>query len=102
EAIAAGDIYQANLSFRAGFAFAGDALALYEHLRTASAAPHCAFVDDGRRKIVSLSPELFFEIGQGVIRARPMKGTLRRSGFDEAERALLAASPKDRAENLMI
>ena len=33
--IAAGDIYQANLSFRARFAFLGDALALYEQLRAA-------------------------------------------------------------------
>ena len=105
-AIAAGDIYQANLSFRAGFAFAGDARALYENLRGASGAPHCAFVDfaDGpsRRQLVSLSPELFFEIEKGAIRARPMKGTLRRGGDDTAERAALSASPKERAENLMI
>jgi para-aminobenzoate synthetase/4-amino-4-deoxychorismate lyase len=108
EAIAAGDIYQANLSFRAGFAFAGNPLALYERLRASARAPHCAFLDyfdektgDGRQ-IVSLSPELFFEIEGGVIRARPMKGTSKRGGDDQAERAALAASAKDRAENLMI
>ena len=102
EAIAAGDIYQANLSFRAGFAFLGNPRALYERLREASQAPHCAFLDDNSRQIVSLSPELFFEIEQDVIRARPMKGTARRAGHDEAERTALAASAKDRAENLMI
>lgn len=59
-ALAAGDIYQANLSFRAGFAFAGNPRALYERLRSASAAPWCAFVDDKERQILSLSPELFF------------------------------------------
>jgi para-aminobenzoate synthetase/4-amino-4-deoxychorismate lyase len=103
DAIAAGDIYQANLSFRTRFAFLGDPRALYEQLRAASQAPHCAFLDDDIRQVVSLSPELFFEIEGGVIRARPMKGTLKRSGnADAAERAALAASAKDRAENLMI
>ena len=103
EAIAAGDIYQANLSFRSRFPFLGNPRALYEKLRAASQAPHCAFLDDSSRQIVSLSPELFFEIEAGVIRAMPMKGTARRSGADDAaERAALAASAKDRAENLMI
>ncbi len=101
-AIAAGDIYQANLSFRAGFAFVGEPRALYEQLRVAAQAPYCAFLDYTGEQIVSLSPELFFEIEAGLIRARPMKGTLKRGENDGAERAALAASAKDRAENLMI
>jgi len=101
--IAAGDIYQANLSFRARFPFLGDARALYEQLRRQSAAPHCAFVDDGARQILSLSPELFFEVSpDGRLTTRPMKGTALRGGDDDGERARLAASEKDRAENLMI
>jgi para-aminobenzoate synthetase/4-amino-4-deoxychorismate lyase len=101
--IAAGDIYQANLSFRAGFAFAGEPRVLYEQLRGPSGAGHCGFVDDGARQILSLSPELFFDLtADGRLTARPMKGTAPRGGDDEAERNALAASPKDRAENLMI
>ncbi|HEY2009227.1 MAG TPA: aminodeoxychorismate synthase component I [Rhizomicrobium sp.] len=101
--IAAGDIYQANLSFRARFPFLGDAHALYESLCAASAAPHCGFVDDGERQIVSLSPELFFELtANGAMTARPMKGTLARGGDEAGERVRLADSAKDRAENLMI
>jgi len=101
--IAAGDIYQANLSMRARFAFAGEARALYEQLLAASGARHCGFIDDGERQILSLSPELFFDLGtDGRITVRPMKGTRARSRDDEAARAALAASPKDRAENLMI
>jgi len=101
--IEAGDLYQANLSFRARFRFVGDALAFYERLRDASQAPCCAYVDDGERRIVSLSPELFFTCSaDGRITARPMKGTLLRQGDDDGERAALAQSPKDRAENLMI
>ncbi len=104
--IEAGDIYQANLSFRSRFAFAGDPFALYLQLRDRAQAVHGAFVDDGERQILSLSPELFFEITpQGRITARPMKGTAPRGGdelSDARARAALAASPKDRAENLMI
>ncbi len=104
--IAAGDLYQANLSFRSRFAFLGDPLTFYRGLRAASAARHGAYIDDGERHILSLSPELFFELSpDGAIRARPMKGTAARGGdpqADAAARARLAASPKDRAENLMI
>ena len=103
ELIAAGDIYQANLSFRAHFAFAGNPRVLYEQLLAQSGAAHCAFVDDGQRQIVSLSPELFFDLSvDGKIVVRPMKGTQARAGHDDAERAELAASIKNRAENLMI
>ena len=105
--IAAGDIYQANLSFRARFAFVGEPRALYEQLRGQSGAAHCAYVDifseEGGWQILSLSPELFFDLAaDGRIMARPMKGTRARNGDDDGERAALAASEKDRAENLMI
>jgi para-aminobenzoate synthetase/4-amino-4-deoxychorismate lyase len=55
--------------------------------------------------VLSLSPELFVERQGGVIRSRPMKGTAARGehpGEDAAARAALAASVKDRAENVMI
>ncbi|MBS0471247.1 MAG: aminodeoxychorismate synthase component I [Proteobacteria bacterium] len=104
--IAAGDIYQANLSFRSRFHFAGDPLGLYLRLRGRAAAAHGAFIDDGARQVLSLSPELFFEIGADRrIVARPMKGTAPRGSDELADaraKAALAASPKDRAENLMI
>jgi para-aminobenzoate synthetase/4-amino-4-deoxychorismate lyase len=106
DAIGAGDIYQANLSFRSRFRFLGDPMALYRDLRAQSVAPHCAFVEDGERHILSLSPELFFDLAaDGALTARPMKGTAAR-GTDAASDALARASlrenPKDRAENLMI
>lgn len=101
--IAAGDIYQANLSFRARFPFLGEPRALYEQLLAASGAGHCGYVDDGERQILSLSPELFFDLSRdGVLTVRPMKGTAPRHGNDAAERDALAASAKNRAENLMI
>jgi para-aminobenzoate synthetase/4-amino-4-deoxychorismate lyase len=107
--IAAGDIYQANLSFRARFAFAGQPRALYEQLLAQSSAGHCGFVDlfdeklGDSRQLLSLSPELFFDLAtDGALTVRPMKGTRARSMDDDADRAALAASAKDRAENLMI
>ena len=100
--IAAGDIYQANLSFRARFPFVGAPRVLYERLRAESGAAHCAYVDYGP-SLLSLSPELFFDLAaDGAITVGPMKGTAPRRGDDQAEREALSASPKDRAENLMI
>ncbi|HEY5337718.1 MAG TPA: aminodeoxychorismate synthase component I, partial [Rhizomicrobium sp.] len=106
EWIEAGDIYQANLSLRSRFAAMGDPMALYLSLRERSGAAHCAFIDDGTRRILSLSPELFFSISRDrEIVAKPMKGTAPRSA-DPARDAILrdnlSASEKDRAENLMI
>lgn len=104
--IAAGDIYQANLTFRAGFAFAGDPLALFATLRDAAGARYGAYVDDGERQMLSLSPELFFEVGPGgAIATKPMKGTAARGtdpASDQAARDGLSHSIKNRAENLMI
>lgn len=104
--IADGDIYQANLSFRSRFAFVGDALALYLKLRERSAAAYGAFIDDGKRQILSLSPELFIRLSaDGELTAKPMKGTIARGAdpqSDAVAKATLAVSEKDRAENLMI
>jgi para-aminobenzoate synthetase/4-amino-4-deoxychorismate lyase len=104
--IADGDIYQANLSFRSRFSFVGDPISLYRSLRQRAAAAHGAFIDDGERQVLSLSPELFFEkSADGQISARPMKGTAPRgvdAASDAAAREALRRSEKDRAENLMI
>lgn len=103
--IVAGDFYQANLTFRGRFSFLGDALALYGQLRSASAARYGAYVDDGCRQILSLSPELFFDLAaDGTVTAKPMKGTAARAegDADHNAREALHNSTKDQAENLMI
>jgi para-aminobenzoate synthetase/4-amino-4-deoxychorismate lyase len=100
-----GDLYQLNLTFPGTFGFAGDPLALYLRLRARSEAAHGAFLFDGTRHVLSLSPELFFSVSNSVLTARPMKGTSPR-GADQTEDAKLAAelaaSEKDRTENLII
>lgn len=103
--IAAGDIYQANLTFPAEVAVSGHPLSLYARLRAGSAAPFGAVLFTGALWLLSLSPELFFRLDGRRLTARPMKGTARRgrSGAeDAAAREGLAGSAKNRAENLMI
>lgn len=104
--IAAGDLYQANLTFRAHFDFAGDPRSLYRRLKQESRAGYCAYIDDGKRQILSLSPELFFEqSADATLRTRPMKGTAPRghdAASDARARNHLVSSEKERAENLMI
>lgn len=104
--IAAGDTYQINLTFPMEAEVAGDPLQIYAALAARQSVPEGAFVDLGGPQILSRSPELFFAIDdQGVIRTRPMKGTAARGATpaeDAAASAGLAASEKNRAENLMI
>ncbi|HET7232335.1 MAG TPA: aminodeoxychorismate synthase component I [Longimicrobium sp.] len=105
ELIAAGDTYQVNHTFRLRGAFSGSARALYRRLCLAQRAAYCAYLDVGEMSVVSASPELFFRWADGEIELRPMKGTRPRGATpreDARMAAELAASPKERAENLMI
>ncbi len=105
EAIRAGDIYQANLTFPLAGSFRGDPLALYATLRGDAASGYGGVIFDGQHWLLSLSPELFFSLRDGEAKAKPMKGTRPRAADPAADRALadeLATSVKDKAENLMI
>lgn len=103
--IAAGDIYQANLTYRAKARFIGNPLALYAQLRPQARAGYGAIVSTGAELLLSFSPELFFALQGGALTARPMKGTARRGATaaeDAALAAMLRTDIKQRAENLMI
>lgn len=104
--IAAGHIYQANLTFPMEARLAGAPWALYRALAAHQPVPHGAFVDLGGPALVSRSPELFFAAdADGRLETRPMKGTAPRRPWpdaDEAERRALRSSEKNQAENLMI
>ncbi|HEX8559623.1 MAG TPA: aminodeoxychorismate synthase component I [Pyrinomonadaceae bacterium] len=105
DAIARGDVYQVNYTFRLRALFRGDDLALYERLLAAQRTRHGAYLDAGRFRVLSASPELFFRRRGRALVTRPMKGTAPRgrwAGEDEERAARLAASEKERAENLMI
>ncbi len=106
--IAAGDCYQINLTFPMGSRLlSGSALQLYAALAARQPVGFGAYADLGQGPVVvSRSPELFFRLdAEGRIEARPMKGTAPRDPDpirDAALAAGLAASEKNRAENLMI
>ena len=104
--IAAGDVYQINLTFPLDGVLDGDPLELYRVLRKRQPVAHGGVVALGPETVLSLSPELFFELEGGVVRSRPMKGTARRGPRpheDDDDRPRCSAEDeKQRAENLMI
>jgi para-aminobenzoate synthetase/4-amino-4-deoxychorismate lyase len=105
EAIAAGEVYQVNFSFRLRAPFSGNLLHLFWQLYERQPVPYAAYIDTGAHAIASLSPELFFALDGERIATRPMKGTAprgltRADDLQQAQR--LTCCPKNRAENLMI
>ncbi|MEM1196059.1 MAG: aminodeoxychorismate synthase component I [Pseudomonadota bacterium] len=105
EAIRAGDIYQANLTYPLAGSYRGDPVALYAQLRESAKAGYGGLLFDGSHWLASLSPELFVALEGENAKVKPMKGTRARGSDPAADAALkeeLATSVKDRAENLMI
>jgi para-aminobenzoate synthetase component 1 len=105
EYIAAGDVYQINLTQRFAAAYNGDPYALYRRLRAASPAPFAAYLDGGDFQVLSSSPERFLRIHGREVETSPIKGTRRRGVTPEEDRRMqaeLLGSEKDRAELLMI
>jgi aminodeoxychorismate synthase component I len=106
EYIAAGDIYQANLSQRLSAGLGGaDPLRLYAILREINPSPFAAFLDFDAVKLVSSSPERLIRLMSGVADTRPIAGT-RRRGRDRSETEELSAelltNEKERAEHIML
>lgn len=120
EAIAHGDIYQANLTRRLEAAFDGDPWPLFRSLRTGDPSLMAAYLvlgtevmsasDPGRsrgpRALLSASPEPFLTVSaDGRVSSDPIKGTRPRGQTRDEDRGLareLLASGKDQAENVMI
>ncbi len=104
-AIAAGRTYQLNYTLRLQSPFAGDDLAFFHRLSSAQHGRYSAYLNLGRYRILSASPELFFHLRGDQLLTRPMKGTAARGRFaeeDAAQADWLSDSVKNRAENLMI
>ncbi|PWR18684.1 aminodeoxychorismate synthase component I [Zavarzinia compransoris] len=106
-AILAGDLFQANIAqgFAADWPAGADPFALYAALRAANPGDFAAFLDFPGLAVASSSPERFVKVAGGQVEARPIKGTIARArgaAEDAAQARALAASVKDRAENVMI
>jgi len=107
EYIAAGDIYQVNLSQRFSGPLSVSPLDLYARLRARNPAPFAAFLDFGEIQVLSSSPERFLQVEARTrkVYTRPIKGTRPRGSTPDRDEALareLLLSEKDRAELVMI
>jgi para-aminobenzoate synthetase component 1 len=105
EYIAAGDVFQVNLSQRFEADLEIAPYELYKRLRTVNPAPFASYLNFPGVTVVSASPERFLKVQGDLVETRPIKGT-RPRGRDPVEDERLACelihSTKDRAENLMI
>ncbi|MES2822399.1 MAG: aminodeoxychorismate synthase component I [Pseudomonadota bacterium] len=103
--ISYGNTYQVNYTLRLNAQYEGDSWSLFTALESMQNGGYAAYVDTESHAICSASPELFFTMKDGVLRTRPMKGTVKK-GLNSEENARnknwLASSAKNRAENVMI
>jgi len=105
EYIAAGDIFQVNLSQRFRLPRRGDPWEVYKCLKRINPAPMAAYLNCGDLQVVSASPERFLKVTDGMVETRPIKGTRPRGRSPEEDRLMREAlwnSGKDRAELVMI
>ncbi|GAB1387407.1 aminodeoxychorismate synthase component I [Melaminivora sp.] len=110
QGIAEGRFYQVNYTAPLQGRYRGRPRALLAALQRAQPGGYAAWLDMGDWQALSVSPELFFDWragadGVGTILTRPMKGTAARGATaqeDAAREQQLRASPKERAENVMI
>ncbi|MDB4412287.1 anthranilate synthase component I family protein [Akkermansiaceae bacterium] len=107
EYIAAGDIYQVNLSRRieAKCDAPNGLLGLYEKLRVSSPAPLASYFNLEGREVLSSSPETFLRFSGNEIETRPIKGTRPRFADPELDSRSafdLRQSEKETAELVMI
>jgi len=103
--ISEGKLYQINYTFKKNFNFWGDALSFFNTLRRNQNSRYNAFIRQGQKYILSLSPELFFYRKHLNFSSRPMKGTIEKaeqSSEDYKNIEKLMVDTKERAENSMI
>ena len=113
EYVHAGDCFQVNIAQRLLYPLWVHPVELYRKLRERNPATFAGYFDLGEFVIASASPERFLRLtpaalgedGGGEVETRPIKGTRPRGrtpAEDQRQIDELRASPKDRAENIMI
>lgn len=103
--IAARITEQVNYTTRLHATFTGDEVAYYRQLCAAQKAAYSAYLNLGRYRVLSISPEMFFRWDGEQLVTRPMKGTIRRGvtlAEDEQNKKKLQQSNKDRVENRIV
>lgn len=105
--IAAGDVYQANLSrqWRVRSSSPADPIGIYQRLRRTNPSPFAALLRHARFSVMSSSPERLMSIRGGLVATRPIAGTRPRGASAAADAALigsLLSNEKERAEHVML
>jgi para-aminobenzoate synthetase component 1 len=100
ELLRAGECYQVNLTRRLTSDRPLDAAGLFDRIARTHQAPHLGFLrvrlpGTGAVAVVAASPERYLRVDGRSVETRPIKGTA-------ADAAVLRASVKDHAENVMI
>ena len=104
--IGEGDAYQLCLTTSVAVEGVFDPLTVWLALRSSNPSHHGGLIEGLGVALVSSSPERFLAVEfDGTVESKPIKGTRPRSSdpvVDDALRADLLGSEKERAENLMI
>jgi anthranilate synthase component I len=105
--IAAGDVYQTNLSrqWQGRASVTIDAASIYKRLRATNPGPFAALMRDGDFALISSSPERLLSVRGGIVSTRPIAGTRPRGASPERDAALiksLLGNEKERAEHVML
>jgi anthranilate/para-aminobenzoate synthase component I len=89
-----GDSYQINFSQRFSCEYTARPIDLFHWQNRYNSSPYSAYIDAGDFQVVSVSPEMFITVKDGVISTKPIKGTRKR--LEETS----ASSKQINAENL--
>ena len=103
--IAAGDIYQVNLSCRFDGQLEGASSELYRRLRELNPSPFACLLHFPELDIISSSPERLVSLQQDLAETRPIAGTRPRGYTPPEDQQLgkeLLGHPKERAEHIML
>ncbi len=103
--IGLGEVFEVCLAHVVETSWSEGGFALFERLVEAAPADHAAYLGLGGVELASVSPEVFLRVEDGVAVSRPVKGTRPRgttAADDDRLAAVLRASEKERAENVMI
>lgn len=99
EAIGRGDVYQVNVVGHASAAYLGDPVPALRRLGSVPGARYGGVLAGAGWAVGCASPETLVAVADGAVRTRPIKGTRPATARGRAE---LLASPKERAEHIMI
>lgn len=105
EYIAAGDIFQVQISQRFSLNVRSNPFDVYRALRRVNPSPYMFYLRFGDLHVVGSSPEVLVRLEGNLVETRPIAGTRRRGRDPEDDLRMeqeLISDPKERAEHIML